>query len=76
MTRADFEIALRAFCRRRPFKTFVVELTSGDRFWVSHPEALAWRANLLYYRSPQDDHRLIDCGSVCQLLDASSIAAT
>ena len=34
MTPANFDNALRAFVRRRPFRPFLVELVSGDRFVV------------------------------------------
>src|SRR5579875_2147228 len=37
-----FERSLRAFVRRAPFQPFTVELTSGTRFQVLHPEALAF----------------------------------
>jgi hypothetical protein len=35
----DFERSLRAFSRRVPFQPFTVELTSGVRIEVDHPEA-------------------------------------
>jgi hypothetical protein len=38
----DFERSLRAFSRRVPFQPFTVELTSGGRIEVDHPEALAF----------------------------------
>ena len=69
MTRETCDRALRSFCRRRRFLPFLVELMSGDRLLVSHPEALGWRGDLLYYVSPQDKHRLFDSESVCQMLD-------
>lgn len=40
MTADNFERTLRAFQRRAPFKPFTVELLSGHRFQVDHPEAL------------------------------------
>lgn len=43
MTSDNFDHILRAFQRRTPFKAFTVELVSGDRFQVDHPEALVLR---------------------------------
>lgn len=40
MESESFDRALRAFARRTPFKPFVLELVSGSRFQVDHPEAL------------------------------------
>jgi hypothetical protein len=71
LTYENCEAALRSFCRRRPFLPFLVELNSGDRLQVNHPEALAWRGHLLYYASPQRKHRLFDGSSVCQVLDTA-----
>src|SRR5262245_30613690 len=38
MNDGNFQNSLQAFARRRPFKPFAVELVSGDRFVVDHPE--------------------------------------
>jgi len=40
MTPFQFDVALSAFCRRRPFRKFVVEFTSGNKVGVRHPEAI------------------------------------
>ena len=69
MTRDNCALALRSFCRRHPFRPFLIELVSGDRLLVSHPEAAGWRRNVLFYTSPQEKHRLFDSESVCQMLD-------
>ncbi len=44
-----FQQSLQAFARRKPFKPFTVELVSGDRFVVDHPEALAQREAVAVY---------------------------
>ena len=44
----NFSNALRAFARRAPFKPFVVELVSGERIVVEHPEALAFRGGYFH----------------------------
>jgi hypothetical protein len=43
MTADDFDRSLRAFQHRTPFRAFTVELVSGYRFQVDHPEALVLR---------------------------------
>jgi hypothetical protein len=38
-----FDRTLRGLSRRVPFRRFTVELVSGTRFTVDHPEALVFR---------------------------------
>jgi len=40
MTPAQFDAALRAFCRRRPFRAFLIEFNSGSQLLIGHPEAI------------------------------------
>jgi hypothetical protein len=69
MTPENFTRSLRAFALRVPFQPFLVELVSGDRFRVAHPEALALRGPVAIFIGPQAVVRLFDSASVCQLLD-------
>jgi hypothetical protein len=69
MVQENFSRALRAFAKRSPFKSFVVELVSGERILVEHPEALAFRGGSAVYISPRGDYALFDHESVAQLLD-------
>ena len=69
MTDANFKKSLLAFVRRRPFKPFEVELISGDRFTVEHPEALAQGGAVAVYINPDGDIKLFDSSSVSQLAD-------
>jgi hypothetical protein len=69
MTPQNFQIALRAFTRRSPFRPFVVELVSGDRFRVGHPEDLTLRGRVAMYVAPNKAGKLFDSESVCQLCD-------
>jgi hypothetical protein len=64
-----FASALRAFVRRTPFRPFQVELTSGDRFRIPHPEALSMRGDVAMYIGRDGTVKLFDCTSVCQLWD-------
>jgi hypothetical protein len=69
MIRFALQRALLSFTRRRPFLPFEMELTSGDKFLVAHPEAVQMRGNLIYYIATTGRQRLFDSSSVCQLLD-------
>lgn len=63
-----FERSLRAFVRRAPFQPFTVELTSGTRFQVTHPEALAFNGGLAVHIGPDGTPSLFDHESVSQLV--------
>lgn len=69
MTEANFKKSLRAFIRRRPFKPFEVELVSGGRFTVEHPEALAHSGSVAVYLDPRGDIKPFDSDSVSQVAD-------
>ncbi len=69
MIHENFTATLRAFIRRQPFRPFLVELTSGDRFRVQHPEALSMRGALAVYVGTNGSVKLFDCDSVSQLCD-------
>lgn len=71
-----FERSLRAFARRTPFQPFTVELTSGARFQVVHPEALAFSGGLAVYISPEGTPSLFDHESVSQLLGSVDAQST
>jgi hypothetical protein len=55
MKEDTFERSLRAFSERRPFKPFLVELASGSRFTLDHPEALAQRGPAAGFISPDGE---------------------
>jgi len=67
MRRATFAIALRAFTNRRHFEPFVVELRTGFRLIVRHPEALILRGDVAVHVRRNSTHRLFDASSVNQL---------
>jgi hypothetical protein len=60
MNQQTFDAALRAFCRRRPFKPYVVELQSGTRILVKHPEALGMRGLLAMFYGSDRLYKLFD----------------
>jgi hypothetical protein len=69
MTTANFEKSLRAFQKRAPFRPFTVELTSGYRFQIDHPEAVVLRAGAAVFVSADGSPTLFDYESVAQLTD-------
>lgn len=68
MNHEDFLRALAVFNNRRPFKSFKIELSSGDRFAVVHPEALRRSGNLFVHVSTDHTNRLFDAASVSHFL--------
>ena len=72
MTGSHFKQSLRAFVSRRPFKPFEVELDSGARFLVEHPEALAYGGTVAVYISPDGAVKLFDSDGVSQLMDPAT----
>lgn len=69
MTDENFKRSLEAFIRRRPFKAFAIELASGDRFTVDHPEGLAHRGTVAVYIDRGGNYTLFDSTGVTQLTD-------
>jgi hypothetical protein len=69
MTTENFLVALRAFCRRRRFVPFLLELVTGEPILVRHPEAVSMRRDVVYFRETDGRVRLFDAASVCQLRD-------
>ena len=64
-----FDRTLRGFSRRVPCRRFTVELVSGTRFTVDHPEALVFRGGVAVYIAPDGnltvfDHEVV---SRCQM---------
>ena len=69
----NFARTLRAFCVRRPFSPFMVELSSGTVLRIPHPEALILRGEVAVFTAPDSTQRLFDCTSVCQLYESPEI---
>jgi hypothetical protein len=76
VTPVNFPRALRGFTRRQPFLPFGVELVSGDRLRVVHPEALSLRGELAMSIATDGSVRLFDSQSVSQLYDEPGQAPT
>jgi hypothetical protein len=76
MERANFERSLQAFVQRRPFKPFRVELTSGSRFTIDHPEALAHRGAVAVFIDAQGNYTLYDSTGVTQVTEVTGNGST
>lgn len=77
MLAEHFQTTIRAFQRRTPFKPYVVELVSGDRVRVDHPEALVIRAGVAVFVSAAGSPVIFDHEGVSQVFadaEASSAA--
>jgi hypothetical protein len=72
MTPGHFQTTIRAFQRRTPFKTYVVELVSGDRVQVDHPEALVLRAGVAVFVSATGEPAIVDHEGVSQIMGDTS----
>jgi hypothetical protein len=69
--RDNFEKSLRAFQRCRPFQSFTVELVSGDRIQVDHPEAMVIRSGVAVYVSSEGVPSILDHLGVSQIIGES-----
>jgi hypothetical protein len=70
MTSAQFDVAFRAFWRRRPFRMFAIEFHSGAQVSIRHPEAIRREGDLYALRSPDGGNMVFAAESVARLLDA------
>ncbi len=68
MTTAHFDRSLRALQRRKPFKAFTVELVSGEKIKVDHPEALVLRDGVAVFVAKGGYPILFDHEGVSQLV--------
>ena len=68
MTAEHFDLSLRGMQRRTPFKSFVVELVSGEHITVDHPEAVVIRAGLAVFIDARGIPTWFDHESVSQLI--------
>jgi hypothetical protein len=67
MTAEHFQTAIRGFQRRTPFRPYVVELVSGDRINVDHPEALVVRGGVAVFVSAAGAPAVFDLEGVSQI---------
>jgi hypothetical protein len=68
MTAEHFQTTIRAFQRRTPFRSYVVELVSGDRITVDHPEALVVRSGVGVFVTAAGAPTIFDHEGVSQFI--------
>jgi hypothetical protein len=59
MTKEQFDAALRAFRRRRPFVRFFIEFASGERLSIPHPETVEENATMYVFRTPEGSYSAV-----------------
>ena len=67
MTAEHFQTTIRAFQRRSPFQSYVVELVGGDRVRIDHPEALVLRGGVAVFVSSTGEPAILDHEGVSQI---------
>jgi hypothetical protein len=75
MTAESFQKVLLAMIRRKPFKPFTVELNTGNRIEVDHPEATVIREGVAIFIGPGFVPVYFDHDSVTQIIDSPAHAA-
>src|ERR1700733_749147 len=75
MTKDQFDAAYRAFCRRRPFRPFLIEFTSGTQLLIGHPEAVRSEPELYVTRCPDGAYVMFAAESASGLLDTPTTVA-
>jgi hypothetical protein len=69
MNKRTFETTLRAYQIRKPFKPFLVELSSGSVLEVRHPEGLVTQSGAAVYMEPDGSITIFDAQGVTKLSD-------
>jgi hypothetical protein len=72
MTIGQFDTSYRAFCRRRPFRAFLIEFLSGGQLLIGHPEAVRNEGQIYVTRCPDGAYVVFAAESVCRLLDTAT----
>jgi len=75
MTAEHFQTTIRAFQHRTPFQSYIVELVSGDRVTVDHPEALVIRGGVAVFVSASGAPTIFDNEGVSQVIASSGESA-
>ncbi len=68
MTSEHFQTTIRAFQHRTPFRPYIVELVSGDRIVLDHPEALVVRGGVGVFVSAAGAPSIFDHEGVSQVI--------
>ena len=69
MKRHHFRRALRSFYARQPFQPFTVELLSGSRVVIRHPEVFTQTDETILFRNPEGVQHVFDYSTIAQFID-------
>lgn len=69
MNADDFDTALFVYCRRRPFRKFIIEFNSGAQVPIKHPEAIRRHGISYVLRATDRGFSVFVPESVTRLLD-------
>lgn len=69
MVAETFDATLRSLTGRAPFRPFVIELVSGTRIVVTHPEAVMYQGGTAVYLSRGDGLSIFDHEGVVRLTE-------
>jgi hypothetical protein len=75
MTADHFQTRVRAFQKRVPFVPYYIELVSGDRVRIDHPEALVVRGGVAVFVSHDGAPTIFDHEGVSQVIATPSDSA-
>lgn len=65
-----FDLAVKSYMKRAPFRPFVIEMKHGESITVTHPEAVATHVGLAVFWNQAEGHVLFDADSVARITDA------
>jgi hypothetical protein len=71
MTPDNFRVVLGAFSKMKPFAPFSLELVSGARMEVNHPEALTLYKELVVYVSTSMVRSVFEYASVVRFIGST-----
>ena len=75
MTAPHFEETLERFMSRQPFKAFVIELNTGQRYEIDHPHAAAFSEGAAVLLAPGGIPVFFDHESVNQIINSPAHSA-
>jgi hypothetical protein len=68
MTAENFDKTLRAYQRRKPFRSFAVRFVSGEHIDIDHPQAMVIRSGVGVYVDASGAPTLFDHESVSEVI--------
>jgi len=76
MEKDAFERSLKASARRAPFHPFIVELISGGKIEVDHPEALVFRGGVAVHFDQDGIPMLFDHQGVARMVGTVDVSSS